>query len=585
MLDTVRYWGGAPIRLRMRRQVARFLEKTQDARRTQADVLRRLMALNADSDFGREHHFSRIRTVEDFRRQLSISDYNLYRPYVERLKAGETSALLGPENKLLMFALTSGTTSGAKYIPITSQFMDDYRLGWRIWGVKAYDDHRCLYTRRIVQLSSDYDQFRTPGGTPCGNISGLACEMLNPLIRTLYTVPKAVMKISDPESKYYTMLRASIADSKIGLVTTANPSTLLHLAKLADKHSEDLIRDIADGTLSSKVTVDQAVRQKLKWRFRANPRRARELEKVIEQTGHFYPKDYWPGLNLLSVWTGGSMGPYLAGLPRYYGNIAIRDHGLSASEGRMTIPLSSDSTSGVLDVTSHYFEFIPEEEMESETPTVLEAHELEEGRNYFILLTTSSGFCRYDIHDVVRCTGFLGTSPMLEFLNKGAHISSVTGEKISENQVVNAVQQCVDPLMWEIGYFTVTPSWGEPPRYRFLVEETHLPSADAAAQLVADADENLQSLNPEYHEKRNTGRLGPMSLQILPVGTWERFCRQRQSKLGGTIEQYKHPCLVPSLDFYKEFMAEFVNGQGRRNGAEGIPQPYSASSSKRVDAR
>ncbi|TWU13644.1 GH3 auxin-responsive promoter [Symmachiella macrocystis] len=582
MLDTVRYWGGAPIRLRMRRQVASFVKATQNSRGAQNAVLKRLIALNADSDFGREHGFSEIRNVADFRARLPISDYEYFRPYIERLKNGESSALLGPQNRLLMFALTSGTTSGAKYIPITSQFMDDYRLGWRIWGVCAYDDHRALYKRRIVQLSSDYDQFRTPGGTPCGNISGLACEMLNPLIQTMYTVPKPVMKIKDPRSKYYAMLRAAITDSKVGIVTTANPSTLLHLAKLADECREDLIRDIADGTLSTKVTVDDEIRRGLQRKTRANPQRARELEAIVNRTGHLYPKDFWPDLELLSVWTGGSMGPYLAGLPQFYGQNNIRDHGLSASEGRMTIPLSSNTSSGVLDATSHFFEFIPEEEMGSADPTVLAAHELIEDRNYFILLTTASGLYRYDIHDVVRCTGFLGTTPTLEFLNKGAHISSITGEKISESQIVAAVRESVDPLGLELGHFTVVPSWGEPPQYRFLVEETNLPSADVGAKIVASTDQYLKTLNPEYDEKRNTGRLGPMTMQLLPKGTWEKFCLKRQSRLGGSLEQYKHPCLVPQLEFYQEFMAEFVNGC--RTETDGIPRPYS-SAANRVDAK
>ena len=406
--------------------------------------------------------------------------------------------------------------------------------------------------------------------------------MLNPLIRTMYTVPKLVMKIRDPRSKYYAMLRAAITDSKVGIVTTANPSTLLHLAKFADEHREELIRDVANGTLLQYLHLHDWIRRGLRRNTRANPRRARELEAIVSRTGHLYPKDFWPQMELLSVWTGGSMGAYLAGLPRFYGHLNVRDHGLSASEGRMTIPLSSNTPGGVLDATSHYFEFIPEAEMGSENPTVLEAHELIEGEQYFILLTTSSGLYRYDIHDVVRCTGFLGTTPTLEFLNKGAHISSITGEKISENQVVTAVRESVDPLGLELGHFTVTPSWGEPPRYRFLVEEANLPSADVGTQLVNQTDEALMRLNPEYSEKRRTGRLGPMTLQLLPKGTWERYCRKRQSGLGGSMEQYKHPCLAPQLEFFHDFMEEFV--ASGRNGAERIPRPHSASAN-RVDAK
>ena len=120
-------------------------------------------------------------------------------------------------------------------------------------------------------------------------------------------------------------------------------------------------------------------------------------------------------MSLLAVWLGGSASVYLPLLKPYYGDTVFRDHGLSASEGRMTIPLADGSSSGVLEFVNHYFEFIPEEEHESARPTVLEAHELEAGRSYFILLTTSGGLYRYDIQDVVRAWATKARPPCSNF--------------------------------------------------------------------------------------------------------------------------------------------------------------------------
>src|SRR5206468_2208437 len=114
-----------------------------------------------------------------------------------------------------------------------------------------------------------------------------------------------------------------------------------------------------------------------------------------------------------------------------------------ASEGRMTIPLRDGSPAGVLDVTTHFFEFIPEAEGDSSHPTVLGAHELEEGKHYYILLTTAAGLYRYHIHDLVRVAGFHGRTPLLEFLGKGQHFASLTGEKLSGYQVTRAVANVV----------------------------------------------------------------------------------------------------------------------------------------------
>lgn len=489
-----------------------------------------------------------------------MADYELFRPYIEQLKQGNLGALLGDRQRLLMFSLSSGTTSESKFIPITQRFLDDYRGGWQTWGIHVLDDHPAINSRKIVQFSSDYDRFRTAGGTPCGNISGLVAAMQKPIVRTMYTVPGSVAKISDPTAKNYTALRLAVADPNVALITTANPATLTHLAKFADLERESLIRDIADGTLSTDYDVPADVRRSLRRRIvRKNRIRARQLERIAELEGALYPVDYWPDLALLAVWSGGSAGAYLHALKRFYGNVPFRDHGLSASEGRMTIPLWDNCPVGILDVTTHYFEFIPEDEHDSTTPTVLEAHELEEGRNYYILLTTSSGLYRYDICDVVRCVGYYQTTPMLEFLHKGAHIANVTGEKVSESQVVSAVRHSIETLQISIGDFTLAPVWGDPPHFELLAERRPEWPPTMGEQLATQVDEQLQQINCEYRSKRTTQRLGPLEWIELPSGTWQLFARKRQQGLGGSLEQYKHPCLMPDVEFSKQLQREFVS--------------------------
>ncbi len=91
--------------------------------------------------------------------------------------------------------------------------------------------------------------------------------------------------------------------------------------------------------------------------------------------------------------------------------------------------MSDGTPSGVLDVTSHVFEFIPEEEGDRPNPTVLAAHELQEGRTYYILLTTAYGLYRYNIFDVVRCTGYFNKTPLVEFLSKGANFAISPGKR------------------------------------------------------------------------------------------------------------------------------------------------------------
>src|SRR5260370_29159700 len=125
----------------------------------------------------------------------------------------------------------------------------------------------------------------------------------------------------------------------------------------------------------------------------------------------------------------------------------------------MTIPLTDGTPAGTLDITSHYYEFIPESEGDSPNPTVLGAHELQEGGRYFILLTTAYGLYRYHIHDLVRVAGFFNKTPLIEFLSKGAHFSSLTGEKLSEYQVTQAMTQLLRELDLSFTSYGVAPCW------------------------------------------------------------------------------------------------------------------------------
>src|ERR1051326_1782655 len=87
-------------------------------REVQETLLNRILAGQADTAFGQDHGFRQIRSVADFRRQLPVAPYDYFEPYLERVRNGETNALLS-DDRVLMFALTSGTTAARKTIPIT----------------------------------------------------------------------------------------------------------------------------------------------------------------------------------------------------------------------------------------------------------------------------------------------------------------------------------------------------------------------------------------------------------------------------------------------------------------------------------
>ncbi len=354
---------------------------------------------------------------------MPIRDYEGYEPYISQVREGRFDALFGSDAHVLMFAKTSGTTARPKTIPVTRESLKDYREGWTIWGILAFDHHPEIIRwglKPILQMASDWRESTTSAGIPCGAITGLTSHMQNPLIRLTYCMPPPTMRIRDIESKYYIALRLSVYRD-VGATIAANPSTILAIARLGDREKQTLIRDVANGTVDPRWDVPSEVREALRFRSRWKRKSAaRRLEAIVDRTGRLLPKDYWPGMDFLANWTGGTMGAYLRQFPEYFGVKPVRDVGLIASEGRMTIPISDGTPAGLLDYTHSYFEFIPEEQVDADNPDVVEAVDLVEGRRYFILLTTAGGLYRYQIHDLVLCSGFEGQAPLLEFLNKGA---------------------------------------------------------------------------------------------------------------------------------------------------------------------
>lgn len=530
------------------RRIARFVRACDNPAAVQQALLFDILRRQATTAFGRDHRFADIRTIADFRKHVPVAPYEAVEPYIERVKRGETNALIA-DDRVRMFALTSGTTAARKLIPVTDRYLRDYRRGWNMWGAKTYLDHRPrqLFLRALVQMVGDPEEFRTEAGIPCGNLSGFTAQVSPPYIRWLYSVPACSGKVKDARSRYYLALRLSLPRS-CAIFTSANPSTLVALARTMDAEKDRLLRDIHDGTLSNDLDLPPEVRAWITPRLKPKPKRARELSEIAERTGRLLPIDvYPPETILIGTWTGGSMGPYLRQLPAYYGHPPIRDLGLVASEGRMTIPFENDTPAGVLDIWSHYFEFVPEGEAESPHPVVLGAHELEDEKSYFIVPTTHSGLYRYQISDLVRVRGFLGRTPMVEFLGKGHRFANLTGEKLSEHQVTQAQEVAAKRTGVHVGAYSLAPVWDDVrPYYGLFVEET---DNAGLRQFLPELDWCLGELNVEYAAKRESGRLGPVRAMILAAGTWAAWDRERLAKTGGSPEQYKHPCLIGDLAF------------------------------------
>jgi hypothetical protein len=176
-----------------------------------------------------------------------------------------------------------------------------------------------------------------------------------------------------------------------------------------------------------------------------------------------------------------------------------------------------------------------------------------------LLPTTKFGLYRYHIHDLVRVTGFHHRTPVVEFLSKGSHFANVTGEKLSEYQVARAMTDVLRELDLSLTSYSLAPCWDdEQPYYGLFVERGDFERRDQGLRLAELLDRRLREANVEYAAKRDSLRLGPVRLELLPPGAWAHWDLQRQLRSGGPAEQYKHPCLVNDPRLRETLAAEEV---------------------------
>ncbi len=540
-----------------RRKLHRFEASLANGHRLQRRSLFANLHRNATSDFGKKHDFAGIKTIDDFRRRVPICEYDYLAPYIAEVSQGRQEALFSPTEEILAFSCTTGTTGQPKLNPVTRTWLNQYRSSLETWGVKSIVEHPEMIGRRVLQLLGPGNLDTTPSGLSVGMVSAIAAKFQNRVYQSFYAVPPETADIADSFSKYYLTMRLAMATT-VGFVIAITPSNLIRLAEVGDQYREQLIRDIHDGTLWDKVHIPVELQRRVSKSIRTkNPQRARFLEQVIERTGTLYPKDYWP-LSLISCWLGGTVGYQARELPRFYGDTPTRDLGLISTEGRHTIPLHDGLAEGVLAVDGAYYEFIPFPEDSSGASTrvrTLECDELEPGAEYSLVLTTSSGLYRYSIGDIVRCVGYVGQAPILQFLHKVGQYADMEGEKISGFQMAAAVETAARELQLPLNCFTAVPVRpdGQLPYYGILLERQLIEETSTGRRLIEIIDRELIHQNIMYAGKRHDGYIDSPRIIRLAPGTWTAYAASEARKNNGGDSQYKHAVLVPDTSWLSRF--------------------------------
>ncbi len=559
-------WLGRFFDLVMALPVRRFFKEQSYPRLAQEKSLRRILGDNKETLFGVNHKFkdfsglSGSQLWREFRRSVPIRRYEEFLPDLELMKNGDADVLIPglPE----MFSLTSGTTSEPKLCPVNRTFIKELHRQHLIWMYKTYRDHPAINSGKYMVMTSPAVMGKTRSGIPYGAMSGKQFEVQSIPVRRRAAAPLAVQHLADADLRWLNNILFALSCPDLKVVTALNPSTLLTIAsKLADNAGE-FIERIAAGRPWSGFGEDvdtgedeESKPSELKLTLQPSPGRAHELECILKSDGRLAPAAVWPELEMIFTWQGGSSSFYLPHVAAAWGGIRQRCLGLRASEGTFSIPLRDNEPSGTLAVGGHVMEFIPAESGEPGPGTdTLLADELEQGRLYRMIITTSGGFYRYDLGDLVEVTGFYRNTPEIAFIRRAGSVLSATGEKVTEDQVVAAMRTIGEdgPLLHG---FTLTWEFDGVARYVLAVEcaggeqvffQRRMMMTDQLKRLLTRFDEELRLRNVEYDAKRHDGRLGEPRLLLLADLSYRNF-RSKQALAGRPENQVKNPHLIPPV--------------------------------------
>jgi hypothetical protein len=504
-----------------------FIRALKDPVAAQRRLLTGIIERNRDTEYGRAFEFGRVKSPADYQGSVPIIDYEDIRERIDRMTRGEKNILTAEQP--VLFAQTSGTTGTPKYIPVTPTCQKGG--GTSTWLHFARGDHPEMFAGKVITIVSPAVEGHTPSGIPFGSTSGMVVKELPGIVQSAYAVPYDVYEVADYEAKYYALLRFGVA-ANVSFQGTANPSSVLKLAEMADRLSDPLIRDIHDGKLGAEFDIEPPVWAAIEPRLAADPARARALDQMrSRRDGRLLPADYWPAMALIGCWKGGTVGAYIERFPEWYdpdgrGMVPIRDMGYLASEARMSIPVSDHGAGGVLTIHLNYYELVPAEDIDDrpddpDSWCFLDVGQVEVGHEYYVFITTTGGLYRYDMNDVIEVVDRFRGVPVVVFRRKGRGMTNLTGEKLSVNQLIEAVARAAAAAGVEAPHFKAEPD-SEASRYVFKVEFRPVPDEETASTFLRAADEALNEFNVEWKTKRASGRLRDPILQVMKQGWYER---------------------------------------------------------------
>jgi hypothetical protein len=476
----------------------------RNPRQVQEKILAGYLRRNEDTVFGRKYHFAKIRSLRDFQAQLPLSSYDDYTAYVDRIAAGETGCLTREPVKL--FALSSGSTRAAKWLPYTASLQVEFRRAVAPWIVDLMANRPTLLGGPAywsISPAIDRKSERT-SVVPVGfdEDSASLGGIFKQLVDIALAVPGTVSQIQDIELFRRVSLLFLLRTTELRLISVWHPSFIgFLLAPLVDQWDQ-LVSDVENGFHLAEPAIQ----------IPADRARARVLARLDPRK----PTRIWPNLALISCWGDAHAAEHLAEVRKLFPGVDIQVKGLIATEAFASLPFRKRCP---LAVTSHFFEFL---DMDGRAHP---AWDLELGGVYSLVVTTAGGLYRYKLEDRVEVTGTLERTPCLRFLGKEDRVSDLFGEKLSEGFVAGTIRKVFARTGAQARFAMLAPECENGvSRYLLFLELAQDPPPSLAAELDAELREN-----PHYDYCIRIGQLAPTEVLRVQKNAYECYVQRLRS--------------------------------------------------------
>lgn len=484
----------------------RALDKYQtQAEQLQMQVLHRLVNKAKDTEWGRNHGFASVSSYEDFAKTSDVNTYEELKLAIDRMRQGE-SDILWP-GRVRWYAKSSGTTNDkSKFIPVSKDGLKDtHYAGGRdavTWYLRNNPQSRIFDGKALILGGSHVPNYNTKNSL-VGDLSAILIENINPLVNLVRVPKKSIALLSDFEVKRNLIAQEAIKQNITNL--SGVPSWMLSV-----------------------------------------------MNRVLEISGKDNLVDVWPNLEMF-FHGGVAFTPYREQYKRLIPSDQMHYmETYNASEGFFGV--QDDPTNPSMSLMVDYgvfFEFIPMDEIENPNPKVVPLWGVETGKNYAVVISTSSGLWRYMIGDTVR---FTSTNPY-KFLITGRtkfFINAFGEELIVDNAEVGLAEACKQTGA-EVLEYTAAPVFMDTEgkcRHQWLIEFSRMPNDLVAFSQILD--KTLQQVNSDYEAKRYKDiTLQTLEIVVARQGLFHDWLASK-GKLGG---QHKVPRLSNNRNNIDEMLA------------------------------